>query len=84
MSKKICPHCFKEIDFYATKCPYCTGDIEREPASGKKGTRGELLFSLVLIFVGYCMCSIPLFPALGGLIIGVGLVGIFMFVASYL
>lgn len=27
---KICPHCKSEINIEATKCPFCTGDIEPE------------------------------------------------------
>lgn len=25
--KKICPHCHNEIDAYATRCPYCQGEV---------------------------------------------------------
>ncbi len=27
---KICPYCFSEINFKATKCPHCTSSLEKE------------------------------------------------------
>lgn len=26
---KICPYCYSEINFKATKCPHCTSDLEK-------------------------------------------------------
>lgn len=25
---KVCPFCFSEINYKATKCPHCTSDLE--------------------------------------------------------
>lgn len=27
---KLCPHCFSEINYKATKCPHCTSSLENE------------------------------------------------------
>lgn len=27
---KICPYCYSEINYKATKCPHCTSDLEKE------------------------------------------------------
>ena len=27
---KLCPHCFSEINYKATKCPHCTSELIEE------------------------------------------------------
>lgn len=34
MTKKECPHCFSNIPYRATRCPFCTSDLESRPRSG--------------------------------------------------
>ena len=28
---KVCPYCFSEVHYHATKCPHCTSDLEKVP-----------------------------------------------------
>ena len=29
---KVCPHCFSEINYNATRCPHCTSELEKTEA----------------------------------------------------
>ena len=48
-----CPHCQSEIDFKASKCPYCTGNIGHGDASLRSfgGFVGVTLATGIIVFV---------------------------------
>ena len=44
-----CPHCYQPVNWLATKCPHCTGDID--PAENAKAEVGGGILSIVIVLV---------------------------------